>query len=464
MACVKGVAMSPAACDRPEPVLEKLDRDVLGYASCRHLPSQFACHTRSPEAIIATLKKEDVKERCRQLGRQPTGSLSQMVMTIADAIIVRAQLLPRQFMSLNNMIAGGDAFGAPCDATRCWLCGSAVASINLGNVADLQVGSWPPGDPRRWQFGGSCVIPVLVCQGYGKPSQGGDPVWSGADIQNGPAAHASAAEESAPARRPNRPELPPDVLEMRARLYRKSSHRLPCKVGDFPTISAVFWAGRWWSLDEALTLCTGDALRDGVIPCPQEPCMERVCLQVLNWFSMSGLEKVDKNCLPARVYLTRPARLVCRAGQVVGYMTYTARANEHFPIPTLCAIYVRPEVRGKGACKALMHDFIHLSRAAKVSAASGKGGCDHTGASREEAERSAGAGAGGDIDAFDVSGADAEMYGIEEPVSMALLSALPKIFSTAMLKKFRVIQHGDSLEQVSSRRSLWQDVLKSQSA
>jgi hypothetical protein len=111
-----------------------------------------------------------------------------------------------------------------------------------------------------------------------------------------------------------------------------------------------------------------------------------------------------------------------------------------------------------------MHDFIHLSRAAKVSAASGKGGCDHTGASREEAERSAGAGAGGDIDAFDVSGADAEMYGIEEPVSMALLSALPKIFSTAMLKKFRVIQHGDSLEQVSSRRSLWQDVLKSQSA
>lgn len=32
----------------------------------------------------------------------------------------------------------------------------------------------------------------------------------------------------------------------------------------------------------------------------------------------------------------------------------------------------------------------------------------------------------------------------------ALLSALPKVLKPAMLKRFRVIQHGDSLEQVLS--------------
>ena len=289
--------------------LTRLDRDALGYASCRHLPSQFACHVRSPEAIIATLKKDELKERCKQLGRQATGSLSQMVMAIADALVVRAQPLPHQFVSLNSISAGGDAFrGAGAEAARCWLCGSGVECVSLGNVADFQVGSWPPGDPRRWQFGGSCVIPVLVCQGYGRPADGDS------EAQDGAAA-ARDGEGPAPARRPYRAELPRDVLEMRTRLYRKSSHRLPCKVGDFPTISAVFWGGQWRSLDEALTLCTGEALSDSVIPCPQvaaqpparvrsvtaaacsarrprcpadslraqEPCLERVCLQVLNW-------------------------------------------------------------------------------------------------------------------------------------------------------------------------------------
>ena len=149
--------------------------------------------------------------------------------------------------------------------------------------------------------------------------------------------------------------------------------------------------------------------------------------------------------------------------QVVGYMTYTARANEHFPIPTLCAIYVRPEVRGKGACKALMYDFIQLSRAAKKSEAEDSrlphGECSEDGQHRagsaaEEAASSARAGV--NAEARDVSDDDCEMYGIEAPVSKALLSALPKIFSPAMLKRFRVIQHGDSSQQVSSRGTLWQ--------
>jgi len=46
-------------------------------------------------------------------------------------------------------------------------------------------------------------------------------------------------------------------------------------------------------------------------------------IQAARRFSMSGLDKADKNCLPARVYLTRPARLVCRAGQVtLGFFAF----------------------------------------------------------------------------------------------------------------------------------------------
>ena len=176
-----------------------------------------------------------------------------MVMAVADAIIMRGQSLPRQFVALNLSIdqsrkvdaKQGEALG------ECWLCGCAATRASLDNIADLQIGSWPPGDPRRWQLGGSCVIPVIVCQGYGKP---------GSD---------TADADASPASRPGRLSLAADALEMRSRLYRKSSHRLPCKVGDFPTISSVFWDGVWRTLDETMTLCTGKILQDAVIPCPQ---------------------------------------------------------------------------------------------------------------------------------------------------------------------------------------------------
>ena len=98
--------------------------------------------------------------------------------------------------------------------------------------------------------------------------------------------------------------------------------------------------------------------------------------------------------------------------QVVGYMTYTATENEHFPIPTLCAIYVRPEARGKGACKALMHDFIKASRTAKRSINRVDGVGD-----LEEAAVLGG-------DEGDVTEDDCEMYGIEAPVSKGTASVL----------------------------------------
>jgi len=42
----------------------------------------------------------------------------------------------------------------------------------------------------------------------------------------------------------------------------------------------------------------------------------------------------------------------------------------------------------------------------------------------------------------------------------ALLQALPKMFKVAMLKKIRVVQHGDTLDLVKSRGTLWHEVLK----
>lgn len=217
---------------------------------------------------------------------------------------------------------------------------------------------------------------------------------------------------------PSRLALSKDVLEVRVQLYRpKVSHRLSCRVGDFPTISNVFWEGRWRTMDEIMTLCTGGPLPDDIIPCPLEASIERVCLQLLNWFSMSGLDKSDKNCLPARVYLTRPARLACRAGQVVGYMTYTATGNEHFPIPTLCAIFVRPEFRGKGACKAMLHEFVRLARAGKAKASAATQAQAQGGEGRADGEAAAAQVQGRLGGEDDVTDDDCEMYGIEAPVS-----------------------------------------------
>jgi hypothetical protein len=384
--------------------LTKLDREALGYASCRHLPSQFACHVRSPDAILSTLNKEELKARCCELNVKAAGSLSQMVTAVANAVVARGQPLPKQFVSLNALIGGGGAFTRCADAGDhpeelgpCWLCGARARDVGLQNIADFQVGSWPPGDARRWQFGGSYVIPVLVCQGCSDTPPA--PSAPGGDAQ---------ADRATEPVAPDRHTLSKDVLEMRTQLYKpKTSHRLSCRVGDFPTISGVFWGGRWRTLDETMTLCMGEPLPDDIIVCPLEASIERVCLQLLNWFSMSGLDKSDKNCLPARVYLTRPACLVCRAGQVAGYMTYTATGNEHFPIPTLCAIYVRPEFRGKGACRAMMHAFVEMARAAKKARAEGGGEGDSAGA------RLAGS-IGGEED---VTAEDCEMYGIEAPVS-----------------------------------------------
>lgn len=153
------------------------------------------------------------------------------------------------------------------------LCGAAAGSIGLHNVADLQIGSWPPGDARRWQFGRSCIISVAVCKGYTQAEKQEE----SSTAATTPAAYAAAA---VPAVQPNRLALADDALALRARLYAKSSHRLPCKVGDFATISGVFWDESWRSMDEAMTLCRGHVLPDAVIPCPMEPSIERVCLQV----------------------------------------------------------------------------------------------------------------------------------------------------------------------------------------
>ena len=325
-------------------VLTRLDREVLGYVSCRRLPSQFACHQRSPEAIIASVNKDEVRARCRELGCTASGSLSQMLVAIAKAIIAREGMralefppFPLQFVSLNHVMSFAAGAAPHPPPGPCWLCGCSTTCVGLDNIADLQVGSWPPGDARRWQFGQSFVVPVSVCHGYYKAQTAKETAAGEEPLAAAATAAAAAAildsssdcdsstdslsgrhsEAPAPAAPPHRLAPDCDVLELRKQLYNKASSRLPCKVGDFPTISGVLWEGRWRTLDETMTCCTDKRLPDAVMPCPEQPCIERVCLQLLNWFSMSGLDKADKNCLPARVYLTRPARLVCRAGQVV---------------------------------------------------------------------------------------------------------------------------------------------------
>ena len=167
-----------------------------------------------------------------------------------------------------------------------------------------------------------------------------------------------------------------------------------CRVGGFRTIAGLYWSGAWRSTPEILRLARapGDgALSDGLIEAPACVCVARAALQLLNWRSMSGEAAADQNCLPARVYLTRPCKLACRCvvsctrnprspcgkpilggracwvcarsdarslmdvmdgvvhsrGQVVGYVTYNSEPTKQFPLPSINATYVAPEGRRK---------------------------------------------------------------------------------------------------------------------
>ncbi|EKX44700.1 hypothetical protein GUITHDRAFT_139624 [Guillardia theta CCMP2712] len=296
----------------------------LAWASSRGLPSQLSCH-RSCEAALSSMKKEELRALCSSLGLNHDGSTAQLILSVVETIVARRVPLPPEYPSLNYVSSLSAHSVDVLPSLRCWKCGASVEPC-VKNIADFQVGSWPPGDSRRWQNCESVVIPSLIC-------------------------HAECArEELEEAGRRGETARPPS--------NQQSTRRRSCRVGDFATIVGLRWEERWIGLQEILMLERGGSLADGLIDVPTGPCIERVALQLLNWFSMSCESWGEKSYLPARVYLTRRTKLCCRGGSIVGFMTFTDSPDKHFVLPSLNAIFVLPGARRKGACREMVQDFV----------------------------------------------------------------------------------------------------------
>jgi hypothetical protein len=250
----------------------------------------------------------------------------------------------------------------------CWLCGSRL-DANVDSMADFQCGSWPPGDERRWSDDGQFVLPALFCQ-------------------------------------------------------------TACKVGSFATLAGVFMGDGWLSLEEILRLGQR-GLSDGLLSVPLGPCIERVALQCLNWYSLSGAETADCNYLPARVYLTRPCKLVIRGGRAVGFVTFCEPPDTAFPLRSLNAMFVLPEARNAGAAREMLIDFFSPQPPGSAECGEGR---------------------------------DLPLAGIETPVSAALLAALPRVLSERALRRIVVVEHGDDCERATRRPTLWSAIVANRAA
>ena len=258
---------------------QQVDRTALEFVTSDGLPSHFACW-KSCDAVLSAVNKTELQARAIQLGLETRGQTpAQMIKSIASVVIAKGNP-PRHMVCLrllcNDNIQTQDL--------KCWKCGK-FSKVSADSLVDLKCGSWPPGDSRRWRIDDAFVVPAIVCT-YQK------------------AQHTDDAGTEA------------------GRAYAST----PCNVGNYKTVSHVYWNEQFLSVPDVMR-AGGSALPDGLLECPTGPCLERVCLQLLNWFSMSGQDSADKNYLPARVYLTREARLVCRGGGVVGFVTYNSQAS-----------------------------------------------------------------------------------------------------------------------------------------
>eukprot|EP00960_Hanusia_phi_P045466 757261-Hanusia_phi.AAC.1 len=360
----------------------------MAWASSRGLPSQLACH-KSCEAVLSSLNKQELRSFCSALGLSNEGSTSQMILAAVERLVDRQEPLPPEYVSLNYVSSLSGSCGGELPSLRCWKCGASLEPC-VKNIADFQVGSWPPGDSRRWRSCESVVIPSLICHAECARNRG-------------------LEEEEGSGEAVRSPSLP------------KLQRRRSCRVGEFATIVGLRWEERWMGLQEVLMLQGeggggGAGLDDGLISVPPGPCLQRVALQVLNWFSMSSEFAGDSNYLPARVYLTRRAKLCCRGGSVVGFITYTDSPDKHFLLPTINAIFVLPHARGKGACREMLLDF--------VASVEGSG-------EREEEEEEEREGRGKSVTGRPAARAGTRM-GIEQ-----LLLALPRVLPPATLKQVR---------------------------
>jgi hypothetical protein len=98
--------------------------------------------------------------RAIELGIPPgPGSTPAMLLKSIGLTLASKGMVPQHMKAMR--LAGNEG-GEGCARMRCWKCGGDV-DISAMNLVDLQIGSWPPGDQRRWRLGESWVVPALIC-------------------------------------------------------------------------------------------------------------------------------------------------------------------------------------------------------------------------------------------------------------------------------------------------------------
>ena len=269
-----------------------VDRLALEFVTSDGLPAHFACW-KTCDTVLASTNRQALQERAKELNLSTAGQTpAKMLKAIASALIADRKV-PKHMVSLTLL----SEKVVPQQELVCWQCKS-PSTVCADSLVDFKIGSWPPGDGRRWKVDEAFVVPAVVCISQKQPVR-----------SNG--------------------------------VYSEPLSTL-CNVGEYKTISHVFWNTQFLSIPDVMRL-NGSDLPDGLIDCPAGPCLERICLQLLNWFSMSGQDKHDKNYLPARVYLTRQAKLVCRGGSIVGYVTFNSQAAAlSSPSPQLLLLLYYP--------------------------------------------------------------------------------------------------------------------------
>ena len=124
------------------------------------LPRKAVALQSMAHFLTRTHLQGNLVARAIELGIPPgPGSTPAMLLKSIGLTLASRGMVPPHMKAMR--LAGNEG-GEGCVMMRCWRCGGDV-DISATNLVDLQIGSWPPGDQRRWRLGESWVVPALIC-------------------------------------------------------------------------------------------------------------------------------------------------------------------------------------------------------------------------------------------------------------------------------------------------------------
>ena len=130
-----------------------------------------------------------------------------------------------------------------------------------------------------------------------------------------------------------------------------------CCIGYTKTMIALYWDGKWWAMEDFLTVV---GARDSLREVPRELCKERVILHVLHWFSKTREAREDDHAGLPPCGVDREAAIVYRGDRAAGYCTFSselAETDEGWRLPTFYNIFVRLAHRKSGCARQMVSFF-----------------------------------------------------------------------------------------------------------